>query len=319
MLSSVLVALSAAAGVASQSVFADLTASVSMTGRLDLATAMNLCTVTSGTPTLGMCKDNGCRRKGGRCKAFDSDQDGIRDDCICKLPAPQFDPCANVRCPSANCQPWETEVIPDGECCPKCVRHGMDCATVRCGEPDCGPFELAITQPGDCCPTCVDLMDLDLDAWWESDPIIIDPCSPSLCVNPECSLLERTVTPPGECCPKCVPIVDLTDLIDVPLPTPSPPPIGPFTPIPLPGPQVSLESTTQLKQFGAQGSAQQPTSFVSMYDHMRAKASPGPRLQLDGRVGATGQAGFVAMFDQIRAQPSSAGASQEFGAQRSRG
>lgn len=43
-----------------------------------------LCSETSSTPTLGNCSDNGCTNKGGTCEAFDSDKDGILDECGCK-------------------------------------------------------------------------------------------------------------------------------------------------------------------------------------------------------------------------------------------
>jgi len=42
------------------------------------------CSEVAGTPTLGICKDNGCKKRGGKCKAVDSDSDGIRDNCVCK-------------------------------------------------------------------------------------------------------------------------------------------------------------------------------------------------------------------------------------------
>lgn len=41
------------------------------------------CAETVGTPTLGLCKDRGCKKRGGKCKAVDSDRDGIRDNCRC--------------------------------------------------------------------------------------------------------------------------------------------------------------------------------------------------------------------------------------------
>jgi hypothetical protein len=47
-----------------------------------------LCTVTVGTPTLGLCANNGCTARGGACKARDSSgnlhpQGSLWDDCVC--------------------------------------------------------------------------------------------------------------------------------------------------------------------------------------------------------------------------------------------
>jgi hypothetical protein len=49
------------------------------------------CTVTVGTPTLGICKDSGCKKSGGKCKAVDTDNDDLRDDCHCIKPTPTPD------------------------------------------------------------------------------------------------------------------------------------------------------------------------------------------------------------------------------------
>jgi hypothetical protein len=48
-----------------------------------VSSASGGCTVTAGT-IYGLCADSGCKKRGGKCKAVDTDSDGIRDDCKCK-------------------------------------------------------------------------------------------------------------------------------------------------------------------------------------------------------------------------------------------
>ncbi|MBR56663.1 MAG: hypothetical protein CMH54_01250 [Myxococcales bacterium] len=43
----------------------------------------NLCSVIAGTGPYGVCKDSGCKRRGGKCKAKDIDDDGYYDECNC--------------------------------------------------------------------------------------------------------------------------------------------------------------------------------------------------------------------------------------------
>ena len=47
-----------------------------------VSTAKGGCTVTAGT-IHGICADSGCKKRGGKCKAVDTDSDGLRDDCKC--------------------------------------------------------------------------------------------------------------------------------------------------------------------------------------------------------------------------------------------
>jgi hypothetical protein len=47
-----------------------------------VSTAKGGCTVTAGT-IYGICADSGCKKRGGKCKAVDTDSDGLRDDCKC--------------------------------------------------------------------------------------------------------------------------------------------------------------------------------------------------------------------------------------------
>ena len=42
-----------------------------------------LCSVIAGTGPYGICKDAGCKRRGGKCKAKDIDDDGYYDECNC--------------------------------------------------------------------------------------------------------------------------------------------------------------------------------------------------------------------------------------------
>lgn len=68
------------------------------TGDYGLNVSQNerLCIETVGTP-YGICADNGCIARGGRCVAVDTDDDGIRDTCRCiatvvprRLPSPKI-------------------------------------------------------------------------------------------------------------------------------------------------------------------------------------------------------------------------------------
>ena len=68
--------------------------------------AAALCSVVSGTPTLGICKDNGCAKSGGVCKAKDTDKDGIWDACHCQKPAP-------AACGDGVCEGEEADLCPE--------------------------------------------------------------------------------------------------------------------------------------------------------------------------------------------------------------
>ena len=85
----------------------------------------SLCTVTSGTPTLGTCADNGCKKSGGTCKAVDKNGDGLYDACKCAKEVSE--------CGDGVCDPTELE---SGTCEPDCAKKSL--CTVTSSTPTLG-------------------------------------------------------------------------------------------------------------------------------------------------------------------------------------
>ncbi|XP_056136283.1 extracellular matrix protein FRAS1 [Lampris incognitus] len=93
--------------------------------------------------------------------------------------------CSAHPCPPIHCPADQSPFTPDGECCPKCARHGescswhgevyrdgeewrsglcsrcvcangnVQCSAVECQPVACKPNENLVIQPGQCCPQCV--------------------------------------------------------------------------------------------------------------------------------------------------------------------
>ena len=133
-----------------------------------------LCTVTAGTPTLGLCADNGCAKKGGTCKAIDTDNDSIWDDCVCKFPPVSA-------CGDGVCEPGEA-------CAADCTTPpGDGLCTVTAGTPTLGLCaDNGCAQKGGTCKA----HDTDNDGIW-------DDC---VCMFPPVSACGDGVCQPGEAC-----------------------------------------------------------------------------------------------------------------------
>ena len=99
------------------------------------------------------------------------------------------DRCKFLQCPAEPlCQPGETRVIVEGECCPVCQ---SSCSAVVCPNlsPLCRTGESLQVPEGECCPVCQ------------------SSCSAVVCPNlqPLCRIGESLQVLEGECCPQCLP------------------------------------------------------------------------------------------------------------------
>lgn len=141
-------------------------ASGNLSSKLSLDEAVSLCGQVPSRPNKRKCarRDNGCAARGGKCKPTDTDGDGVKDACACKLKKPRKEPsrvCRDgatkqVDCNTCYCQggQWQCTLM----LCPDSngfidLTDPYPCATVLCADPGCGP-SLQYIPEGECCPRC---------------------------------------------------------------------------------------------------------------------------------------------------------------------
>uniref|UniRef100_A0AAY4BT87 VWFC domain-containing protein n=1 Tax=Denticeps clupeoides TaxID=299321 RepID=A0AAY4BT87_9TELE len=94
--------------------------------------------------------------------------------------------CSPRLCPALSCRPDESPFVPEGECCPQCVRHGAPCVGEGRSHRD---GEVWSPSP---CSRCECRNGRSH-------------CSVAECLPITCKLNENLVIQPGTCCPRCVP------------------------------------------------------------------------------------------------------------------